>query len=188
MFQRVRSNSITPLESQKHVAKDGDGATEEALNRRVEGEVDQLLNSFGEIIQSSRIYSSNSDSKRGGRQKNSAYVGDESDDSDDSDSGARGKADAPKDKYTAAQEAYSVQTRAATMVRSVESLLNMVADVKRAYLVNDTSTLVAMADRRRRVLEEHIGRTRAEVEALNSALDTAVRELETVYYNTKYAR
>ncbi|KAJ2706213.1 hypothetical protein H4R19_005035 [Coemansia spiralis] len=185
MFQRVRSNSITPLDGQRHFATASSGLAEEQLNKRLKSEVDQLLNAFGEIIQTSRIYSSSSDD--GGRQsgtKRSTYAADDgeaSDDSDNSDApagGARSGVDLPKDKYVAAQEAYGAQTRAATMVRSVENLLSMVADIKRAHLVNDTSTMTAMVDKRRRVLEERVQTTRAEIEALNSSLDTAVRELE----------
>ncbi|KAJ1727618.1 hypothetical protein LPJ61_004478 [Coemansia biformis] len=184
MFQRVRSNSITPLEEQRHLATTSSAAAEEQLNKRLKGEIDQLLNAFGEIIQSSRIYSSSSssgDSTRHGGAKRSAYTADDGEGSDDSDSSdvpaaaARPGVDPPKDKYVAAQEAYGAQTRAATMVRSVENLLSMVADIKRAYLVNDTSTLAAMADRRRQILDERIQVTRAEIEALNSTLDTAVR-------------
>ncbi|KAJ2357059.1 hypothetical protein IWW50_001751 [Coemansia erecta] len=195
MFQRVRSNSITPLESQRHLAKASDAATEDQLNKRLEGEIDQLLNSFGDIIQSSRIYSSSSTSsnRRSNQSKQrSTYADEDSDDSDNSDSEAakhpRSNAEPPKDKYIVSQEAYSAQTRAATMVRSVENLMSMVADIKRAYLVNDTNTMVAMADQRRQLLEGRIQKTRSEIEALNSTLDTAVRELEAVYYNSKYVK
>ncbi|KAJ2123882.1 hypothetical protein GGF48_003880, partial [Coemansia sp. RSA 921] len=90
--------------------------------------------------------------------------------------------------YITSQEAYSGQARAATMVRSVENLMLMVADIKRAYLVNDTNALVAMAAQRRQLLEERIRKTRSEIECLNSTLDTAVRELEAVYYNSKYVK
>ncbi|KAJ2774692.1 hypothetical protein IWQ57_000708 [Coemansia nantahalensis] len=190
MFQRVRSNSITPLDGQRHFATASSIAAEEQLNKRLKSEIDQLLSAFGEIIQTSRIYSSSDDGSRHGGAKRSAYAADDGDGSDDSDSsdapagGARSGVDLPKDKYVAAQEAYGAQTRAATMVRSVENLLSMVADIKRAHLVNDTSAMTAMADRRRRVLEERVQTTRAEIEALNSSLDAAVRELEALCYNS----
>ncbi|KAJ1836555.1 hypothetical protein IWW55_004518 [Coemansia sp. RSA 2706] len=192
MFQRARSNSITPLEGQRHLAKTSDAAVEEQLNKRLEGEIDQLLNSFGDIVQSSRIYNTGDSSSDNGRRpvrarQSSSYNGGDDDD-DESANRTRSNAEPPKDKYVVSQEAYSAQTRAATMVRSVENLLSMVADIKRAYLVNDTNTLVAMADRRRQLLEERIRATRSEIEALNSTLDTAVRELEAVYYNSKYVK
>ncbi|KAJ1742765.1 hypothetical protein LPJ78_002328 [Coemansia sp. RSA 989] len=186
MFQRARSNSITPLDSQRHFAKDSNAAAEEQLNKRLEGEIDQLLASFGDIIQSSRIYGSGSARTSARlRQPRSTYANDDSDSSDFSE-GEAGSPEPPKDKYIASQEAYSAQTRAATMVRSVENLMSMVADIKRAYLVNDSSALVEMAGRRRQLMEERIGKTRREIEALNATLDTAVRELEAVYYNSMY--
>ncbi|KAJ2134841.1 hypothetical protein IW136_004500 [Coemansia sp. RSA 678] len=193
MYQRVRSSSITPLESQRHLAKVSDATTEDQLNKRLEGEIDQLLNSFGDIIQSSRI----SSSSNGGRQSNQSrqhntYANEDSEGSDESDEESAPRAwtntEPPKDKYIASQEAYSGQARAATMVRSVENLMLMVADIKRAYLVNDTNALVAMAAQRRQLLEERIRKTRSEIECLNSTLDTAVRELEAVYYNSKYVK
>ncbi|KAJ2849828.1 hypothetical protein IWW36_002341 [Coemansia brasiliensis] len=193
MFQRARSNSITPLDSQRHFAKDSDAATEEQLNKRLEGEIEQLLNSFGDIIQSSRIYGSGGGRKSGKlKQQRNTYTNADSDSSDFSDDEAGGSiqtsTEPPKDKYIVSQEAYSAQTRAATMVRSVENLMSMVADIKRAYLVNDTSTLMEMADRRRQLMEERIGKTREEIAALNATLDTAVRELEAVYYNSMYVK
>ncbi|KAJ2158749.1 hypothetical protein GGF46_003530 [Coemansia sp. RSA 552] len=188
MFQRARSNSITPLESQRHVAKDGNREAAEQLNRRVQGEVDQLLGSFGEIVQASRVYAGSGSMSRRIRRSGDDDDDDNSSDGYDSDDGAvqTGNSEPPKDKYMAAQEAYSAQTRAATMVRSVENLLGMVGDVRRAYLVNDTSALVAMAARRRQALELRTRETKAAIEALNATLDTAVRELEAVYYNSKY--
>ncbi|KAJ1855380.1 hypothetical protein GGH12_001662 [Coemansia sp. RSA 1822] len=193
MFQRVRSSSITLLESQRHLAKASDATTEDQLNKRLEGEIDQLLNSFGDIIQSSRIYSSSNGSRQSNQSRlHNTYANEDSEGSDESDEEpsirARSNAEPPKDKYIASQEAYSGQARAATMVRSVENLMLMVADIKRAYLVNDTNALVVMAAQRRQLLEERIRKTRSEIECLNSTLDTAVRELEAVYYNSKYVK
>ncbi|KAJ2780794.1 hypothetical protein H4R18_003262 [Coemansia javaensis] len=199
MFQRVRSNSITPLDSQRHLATAGNAAAEEELNKRLKSEIDQLLGAFGDIIQTSRIYTSGSSSSSSGvgrgRRNLGGHDGDsdsgsssDDDDSDGSDGdaaraqGARPGVDPPKDKYVAAQEAYGAQTRAAIMVRSVENLMSMVADIKRAYLVNDTDTLTAIADQRRRAVEERVAQTRAEIEALNSTLTAGVRELEAIHY------
>ncbi|KAJ2064456.1 hypothetical protein GGI17_000966 [Coemansia sp. S146] len=196
MFQRARGDGVSALAAQKHLPKSSGAAAEEQLNKRLDGEIRQLLTSFGEIIQSSRVENSEMSSKKAaatpnqrGREAsaNNASEGEESDVSDAGDASApRSKTEPIKDKYVVAQEAYSAQTRAATMVRSVENLLGMVADIKRAYLVNDTAALTMMADKRRKALEARTLTTRREIEELGSALDAAVRDLEKVYYNSKY--
>ncbi|KAJ2399802.1 hypothetical protein GGI23_002431 [Coemansia sp. RSA 2559] len=226
MFRRVRNDDPAALAAQKHLAKSDNAEAEARLNKRLDGEIEQLLNSFGEIIQASRVHNRDINGilagmhpprrRRAARATDAAQPtekqGDEDmDDGADDDEDISGSEDEEedirpddsanaaspnggarseptKDKYVVAQEAYSAQTRAATMVRSVENLLAMVADIKRAYLVNDTTTLTAMADKRRKALESRTRATRSEIEELGAALDTAVRELETVYYNSKFVK
>ncbi|KAJ1863829.1 hypothetical protein H4R99_004635 [Coemansia sp. RSA 1722] len=205
MFQRARNDRNADQQRPKHVARNNEAVVEDQLNARVEAEVEQLLTSFGEIIQSSRIYNSrpidlsgradprpkrpahsSSQLQRRARQSDS-----DSDDAinDDGDlKGPKAGAEATKDKYAVAQEAYGAQTRAATMVRSVEKLLAMVADVRRARLVNDSTTMTAIADARRKALEGSTLATKEAVAQLNAAVDAAVRELETVYHNSKYVK
>ncbi|KAJ2788127.1 hypothetical protein GGI15_000148 [Coemansia interrupta] len=192
----------TQLQNQKHTVRNNEAAVEDQLNARVSAEVEQLLMSFGEIIQSSRIYNSNPIDLTGKKakrskhptqnqqqQQQSRHSDDESDGYDDFDNETvKASKENTKDKYAVAQEAYGAQTRAATMVRSVEKLLAMVADIRRARLVNDATALVTAADARRKVLEERTQATRNAVAELNTAVDTAVRELETVYYNSKYVK
>ncbi|KAJ1898561.1 hypothetical protein LPJ66_002675 [Kickxella alabastrina] len=227
MFQRARNDSPAAASAstaaasaaaggqrqQKHVARSNEEAVEEQLNARVDNEIEQLLTSFGEIIQSSRIHSSRSIDLSGKaatrtqtrrtaqqqtlqKQANRINDNDNSENDDDDDETNEPVAvtetvagtETIKDKYAVAQEAYGAQTRAATMVRSVENLLAMVADVRRARLVNDSTALAAMADARRKEVEERTSTIRAAVERLNSAADAAVRELGTVYYNSKYVK
>ncbi|KAJ1817728.1 hypothetical protein LPJ56_002004 [Coemansia sp. RSA 2599] len=206
MFQRARNDRNPDLQRPKHAARNNEAAVEEQLNARVEAEVEQLLTSFGEIIQSSRIYNSrpiNLSGKAEPRSKRAAHSSqlqrrsrqsdNDSDDydalNDDGDIKApKAGSEAPKDKYSVAQEAYGAQTRAATMVRSVEKLLAMVADVRRARLVNDSTTLTAIADARRSALEARTVSTKDAIEQLNAAVDAAVRDLETVYHNSKYVK
>ncbi|KAJ2468431.1 hypothetical protein EV174_006304, partial [Coemansia sp. RSA 2320] len=190
MFQRARGDGAPALATQKHFPKSSGAATEEQLNKRLDSEIKQLLTSFGEIIQSSRIENSEVNSKKtlampsqrrrdtGGSDASGNEQSEESDAGDTATTATRSKTEPIKDKYVVAQEAYSAQTRAATMVRSVENLLAMVADIKRAYLVNDTTALTTMADRRRLALEARALATRSEVEDLGSVLDAAVRDLE----------
>ncbi|KAJ2493441.1 hypothetical protein IWW37_000530 [Coemansia sp. RSA 2050] len=196
MFQRARGDGVPTLAAQNHLPKSSGAAAEEQLNKRLDGEIRQLLTSFGEIIQSSRVENSEMSSKKvaaapiqRGREANASDAS-EGEESDASDAGGpsapRSKTEPIKDKYVVAQEAYSAQTRAATMVRSVENLLGMAADIKRAYLVNDTAVLTMMADNRRKALEARTVATRKEIEELGSVLDAAVRDLEKVYYNSKY--
>ncbi|KAJ1844774.1 hypothetical protein LPJ73_005060, partial [Coemansia sp. RSA 2703] len=123
------------------------------------------------------------------KQQKSRHSDGESDGDDDfDDENVKASKEDTKDKYAVAQEAYGAQTRAATMVRSVEKLLAMVADIRRAHLVNDAAALVTAADARRKIIEERTQATRNAVAELNTAVDTAVRELETVYYNSKYVK
>ncbi|KAJ2888895.1 hypothetical protein GGI21_005641 [Coemansia aciculifera] len=200
MFQRARGDGAPALAAQRHLPKSSGAAAEEQLNKRLDGEIRQLLTSFGEIIQSSRVENSEMSSKKAatststpsqrGRDNASTNAASDGEDSDASDAGdasaPRSKTEPIKDKYVVAQEAYSAQTRAATMVRSVENLLGMVADIKRAYLVNDTAAMTMLADNRRKALEARTAATRKEIEELGSVLDAAVRDLEKVYYNSKY--
>ncbi|KAI9504223.1 hypothetical protein GGI25_002461 [Coemansia spiralis] len=218
MFRRARGDGAAALTTKKHLAKSDNASAEEQLNKRLESEIEQLLNSFGEIIQSSRVHNrdigdilagmrpsrrrpkeqvirNTGDAAGSQEDEGDAYdsQGDESANEAANDAAAAAvssgaRSEPTKDKYVVAQEAYSAQTRAATMVRSVENLLAMVSDIKRAYLVNDTITMTAMADKRRKLLESRTQITRSEIEELGAALDTAVRELETVYYNSKYVK
>ncbi|KAI8323992.1 hypothetical protein GQ54DRAFT_296430 [Martensiomyces pterosporus] len=187
MFRRARADEAAARESEKHVVNSNDKIAEDRLNKRLDSEIDQLLNSFGEIVSISRIQNAN---KSAAAQRTSIYDDDDDDDDDDAPAAQRSTAnDAQnKDKYGVAQEAYSAQTRAATMVRSVESLLSMVADIKRARLVNDTTALTEMANTRRDALLQRTKATRREIEELNSVLDAAVRDLEKVYYNSRYVK
>ncbi|KAJ1963214.1 hypothetical protein GGI12_002187 [Dipsacomyces acuminosporus] len=183
MFRRARTDEAAAREGEKHVVSSNDKVVEERLNKRLDSEIEQLLNSFGEIISISKIQSSD---KNAPTQRTGMYDdGGGSSGSVAAHRASQGDAQA-KDKYGVAQEAYSAQTRAATMVRSVESLLSMVADIKRAYLVNDTTALTDMANKRRSALQQRTQATRHEIEELNYALDMAVRDLEKAYYNSKY--
>ncbi|KAJ1718204.1 hypothetical protein LPJ53_006630, partial [Coemansia erecta] len=181
-----RSNKATDdivLERFKKL-RNNEAAVEDQLNARVSAEVEQLLMSFGEIIQSSRIYNSNpidltgkkakqskhSTQNQQQQQQQSRHSDGESDGYDDlDDESVKASKENTKDKYAVAQEAYGAQTRAATMVRSVEKLLAMVADVRRARLVNDATALVTAADARRKVLDERTQATRNAVAELNTA-------------------
>lgn len=207
MFQRGRTDGNTSTKdiASKHLPRSSDIETEERLNKRLDNEIKLLLDSFGDIINSSRIENSELSTSlsntpltplnRRKREADNNDDGNEDDEDEDDGTAAtsafatslRSKSSDPtKDKYVVAREAYSAHTRAATMVRSVENLLSMVADIKQAHLVNDTATLSAMTDHRRKDLATHTQKTRSEIEELNSTLDAAVRDLEKVYYSSKY--
>ncbi|ORX66954.1 hypothetical protein DL89DRAFT_62064 [Linderina pennispora] len=181
MFRRARADDISAKEGEKHLVSNSAKLAEEQLNKRLDSEIEQLMNSFGEILAISKIQ--NSEGTAIARQRLGASAGMD----DDDHPGWRGQSDSQsKDKYSVAQEAYSAQTRVATMVRTIEGLLGMVTDIKRAYLVNDATALTEMATRRRGKLDERRHITEQRVEELNSALDLAVRDLEKVYYSSKY--
>ncbi|KAJ1934294.1 hypothetical protein FBU59_005745, partial [Linderina macrospora] len=182
MFRRARADDVTAKEGEKHLVSNSAKLAEEQLNKKLDSEIDQLMNSFGEILAISKIQ--NSEGTAVARQRLGAST---SMDDDDDHPGWRGQTDSQsKDKYSVAQEAYSAQTRVATMVRTIEGLLGMVTDIKRAYLVNDATALTEMATQRCSKLDERTQITEQQVEELNSALDLAVRDLEKVYYNSKY--
>ncbi|KAK9767764.1 hypothetical protein K7432_002147 [Basidiobolus ranarum] len=121
---------------------------EEAYNKRLDNELDQLVDSFGDIIRVAKIED--------------------------------------KDKFRIAQENYQVECRAANIVRSVESLLGLVTELKQSLLLNDTNTLNHFTTSRIHVVSTQKEVIKDSVVKLRNNLDSAIWEMENVYYNSQY--
>ncbi|ORX98914.1 SURF5-domain-containing protein [Basidiobolus meristosporus CBS 931.73] len=121
---------------------------EETYNKRLDNELDQLVDSFGDIIRVAKIQD--------------------------------------KDKFRIAQENYQVECRAANIVRSVESLLGLVTELKQSLLLNDTNTLNHFTTSRIRVVSNQKEVVKDSVVKLRGNLDSAIWEMENAYYNSRY--
>ncbi|KAG0230866.1 Mediator of RNA polymerase II transcription subunit 22 [Actinomortierella wolfii] len=124
---------------------------EEAYNKRLDADITQLLDSFGDIVRVASI----------GHLDNPSQT---------------------KDKYRIVQESYQVQGRATNIVRSAESLVAMLAELKRVLLLNDTTTLAQIASDRHKQLASKKTAVKQRVLALKEEVDRTIWELERAYY------
>ncbi|PVU99578.1 hypothetical protein BB559_000584 [Furculomyces boomerangus] len=86
-----------------------------------------------------------------------------------------------KDKFQVSQEAFQVQIRSVTMVKSAESLLKMISSLEKAYLVNDNSYMLEILNKRNEIINDLILETKNEISLLNDQLEAAIKDMERVY-------
>ncbi|KAF9973065.1 Mediator of RNA polymerase II transcription subunit 22 [Actinomortierella ambigua] len=134
-----------------HAAHSALQEIEEAYNKRLDADITQLLDSFGDIVRVASIAHPDNPSQT-------------------------------KDKYRIVQESYQVQGRATNIVRSAESLVAMLAELKRMMLLNDTTTLAQIASDRHNQLTSKKTAVKQRVLALKEEVDRTVWELERAYY------
>ncbi|KAI8073211.1 surfeit locus protein 5 subunit 22 of mediator complex-domain-containing protein [Gongronella butleri] len=91
---------------------------------------------------------------------------------------------AEKDKFKVSQEGYQVENQAAQIVRSTESLLGLIKELKQFLLLNDTKTLTALTEQRSRALTGQTSEIKKVVLDLRQEITDAMYEMESVYYRS----
>ncbi|KAI9258565.1 surfeit locus protein 5 subunit 22 of mediator complex-domain-containing protein [Sporodiniella umbellata] len=87
-----------------------------------------------------------------------------------------------KDKFKVAQEGYQIESQAAQIVRSCESLLSLTNELKQFLLLNDAQTLGQLRKAQSEKLVESTTTIKNQVISMKDELSKAVFDLETVYY------
>ncbi|OZJ06857.1 hypothetical protein BZG36_00144 [Bifiguratus adelaidae] len=113
---------------------------EEQYNKRVDDDVERLMDSFVDIVRISAVED--------------------------------------KDTFKTTQEGYQIESQAAQMVRSVESLFSVITDLKHYALLNDTSTLTRLVQTRSEQLRTQKEEIRDNLKDLRKDVTAAIEELQ----------
>ncbi|KAI8342222.1 surfeit locus protein 5 subunit 22 of mediator complex-domain-containing protein [Blakeslea trispora] len=89
-----------------------------------------------------------------------------------------------KDKFKVAQEGYQIESQAAQIVRSCESLLSLIGELKQNLLLNDTKTLSRLRQTHTEKLTTNTSMIKERVLTIKRELADTVYDLETVYYRS----
>ncbi|KAI8983894.1 surfeit locus protein 5 subunit 22 of mediator complex-domain-containing protein [Pilobolus umbonatus] len=89
-----------------------------------------------------------------------------------------------KDKFKVAQEGYQIESQAAQIVRSCESLLSLINELKQNLLLNDTKTLSRLRQTRSEKLTENTTAMKDKVVTMKKELSDIIYNLETVQYRS----
>ncbi|RCH88792.1 hypothetical protein CU098_010507, partial [Rhizopus stolonifer] len=87
-------------------------------------------------------------------------------------------------KFKVAQEGYQIESQAAQIVRSCESLLSLTNELKQFLLLNDAQTLAQLRKAQSEKLVESTTTIKSQVNLMKDELSKAVFDLETVYYRS----
>ncbi|KAG2217646.1 hypothetical protein INT45_004222 [Circinella minor] len=98
-----------------------------------------------------------------------------------------------KDKFRVAEEGYQIESQSAQItllinknyqVRSAESLLGLITELKQHLLLNDTALLSQLAKQRKQVLNTQSDEIKNTVLKMREELRTTIYDLESVYFRS----
>ncbi|KAI8644572.1 surfeit locus protein 5 subunit 22 of mediator complex-domain-containing protein [Parasitella parasitica] len=89
-----------------------------------------------------------------------------------------------KDKFKVAQEGYQIESQSAQIVRSCESLLSLIGELKQNLLLNDTKTLTTLRQTRSERLVENTTAIKDRMMVMKKELAETVYDLEAVFYRS----
>ncbi|GAA5801710.1 hypothetical protein HPULCUR_007162 [Helicostylum pulchrum] len=89
-----------------------------------------------------------------------------------------------KDKFKVAQEGYQIESQAAQIVRSCESLLSLIGELKQNLLLNDTKTLSKLRKTQSVKLEKDTLAIKDQMATMKEDLAETVYDLESVSYRS----
>ncbi|CEP07639.1 hypothetical protein [Parasitella parasitica] len=89
-----------------------------------------------------------------------------------------------KDKFKVAQEGYQIESQSAQIVRSCESLLSLIGELKQNLLLNDTKTLTTLRQTRSEKLTENTTAIKNRMTTMRKELAETVYDLEAVFYRS----
>ncbi|KAG2186068.1 hypothetical protein INT43_002506 [Umbelopsis isabellina] len=87
-----------------------------------------------------------------------------------------------KDKFKVTQEGYQIESQTAQIIRSAESLLGLITELKQMLLLNDTKTLTHLSDTRTKDLQAPKTAIKSEMYKIKTELDAAIFDMENVLY------
>ncbi|CAI2186988.1 20618_t:CDS:2 [Funneliformis geosporum] len=150
--QATAEGTTTTLASQNAFLSN----VEEEQNKKLDNEIEYIVTSFRDIVKSPGFHEM---VRMPGRSEDRPV---------------------DKDKYRNALDGFLVELRAATLVRSCESLLTMTHDLKTTLLLNDTQTLMKLHEDRRKALNARTLKIKSKILQLNDAINDAIWEMESV--------
>ncbi|PVU94179.1 hypothetical protein BB561_002742 [Smittium simulii] len=86
-----------------------------------------------------------------------------------------------KNKFQIYQEGFQIQTKAATLVKSAETLLTITTNLKKAYLVNDSRYQIETTCARNNEISRLKSNTVDAINKLSEQLDSSITELNNSY-------
>ncbi|KAI8095384.1 surfeit locus protein 5 subunit 22 of mediator complex-domain-containing protein [Thamnidium elegans] len=89
-----------------------------------------------------------------------------------------------KDKFKVAQEGYQIESQAAQIVRSCESLLSLIGELKQNLLLNDTKTLSKLRKTQSVKLEKDTLAIKDQLATMKEELAETIYDLESVSYRS----
>ncbi|KAI9263106.1 surfeit locus protein 5 subunit 22 of mediator complex-domain-containing protein [Phascolomyces articulosus] len=89
-----------------------------------------------------------------------------------------------KDKFRVAEEGYQIESQSAQIVRSAESLLGLVTELKQHLLLNDTALLSQLTKQRSQALESQRYEIKETILKMQQELQTTIYDLEYVYFRS----
>ncbi|KAJ1926658.1 hypothetical protein IWQ60_003600 [Tieghemiomyces parasiticus] len=122
----------------------------EDFDKKLDGEMDTLVESFTHIISSAKIQA--------------------------------------KDTFTLAEEGYQIECQATTIVRSCETLLTMISDMKQSLLLNDTRSINSITQRHRDQAKVRIAETHGSFSMVRAEVDQMLSELQGALDASTYVR
>ncbi|CAM0135039.1 unnamed protein product [Umbelopsis sp. WA50703] len=87
-----------------------------------------------------------------------------------------------KDKFKVTQEGYQIESQTAQIIRSAESLLGLITELKQMLLLNDTKTLTHLSDTRNKDLQAPKTAIKSKMYKIKTELDAAIFDMENVLY------
>ncbi|CDS10701.1 hypothetical protein LRAMOSA11187 [Lichtheimia ramosa] len=89
-----------------------------------------------------------------------------------------------KDKFRVAQEGYQIESQSAQIVRSTESLLSLITELKQHLLLNDTDTLSKLMKQRTDALDTQREEIKDTICTMRRELANTIYDLESVYFRS----
>ncbi|KAI9591507.1 surfeit locus protein 5 subunit 22 of mediator complex-domain-containing protein [Syncephalis fuscata] len=93
-----------------------------------------------------------------------------------------------KDKFQLAEEGFALETRATNILFAAESLMSMVSELKRTFVLNETQSLASIVADRMSTLQQEQQQMRDTTQQVITELDTLLQTMEHVYFSTPYRR
>ncbi|RKP25136.1 surfeit locus protein 5 subunit 22 of mediator complex-domain-containing protein [Syncephalis pseudoplumigaleata] len=93
-----------------------------------------------------------------------------------------------KDKFQLAEEGFALETRATSILFAAESLMSMVSELKRTFVLNETQSIASMAAQRIATLQQEQQQMRDTTRQMVAELDVLLQNMEHLYFSTPYRR
>ncbi|PVU95364.1 hypothetical protein BB560_005864 [Smittium megazygosporum] len=86
-----------------------------------------------------------------------------------------------KNKFQVFQEGYQIHSKVATLVKCAETLLSIISNLKKAYLVNDFKTQLDTISERDKKIKQLCLKSKVAIKNLSKQFEEAISELNSAY-------